>query len=282
MFKVSYEGDDVIVKVEYQGLPAVCEHYLVFGHDTTKSVNTQVAKLISLQKEIEDELDPGWSAIKAKGKRKVGESTSTQEDSRAEQEDESACPSGEILVPNIAGLEEMNKKLVEIAQLALPNDEALLKVVEKLGESTPGKHISKDRKEQSHQAIAAKSKSSCKGDTSERKKKKHVIRKIFFESMLRMSQSQSKNPVVFLGDFNAMRASGDYIATKIDRVLVNEAWLDVFPASTATFFPSNISDHSPAMVTVFDEVVSSKKPFKFFDFWAKHHDFLPVISQVWN
>ncbi|XP_028091363.1 uncharacterized protein LOC114291701 [Camellia sinensis] len=78
------------------------------------------------------------------------------------------------------------------------------------------------------------------------------------------------------------RTSGDYIASKIDRVLVNEAWLDAFPASFATFLPSGISDHSPAVVHISDKVTSFKKPFKYFDFWADHEDFSSVVSTIWN
>ncbi|KAL7215163.1 hypothetical protein ACSBR1_027345 [Camellia fascicularis] len=78
------------------------------------------------------------------------------------------------------------------------------------------------------------------------------------------------------------RDSGDYIATKIDRVLVNESWLDSFSASSAYFHPSSVSDHSPAVVTVSTDVVSFKKPFNFFDFWAQHDNFIPTVSEVWN
>ncbi|XP_028087316.1 uncharacterized protein LOC114288025 [Camellia sinensis] len=78
------------------------------------------------------------------------------------------------------------------------------------------------------------------------------------------------------------RDCGEYIATKIDRVLVNESWLDKFPNSTAIFLPSTISDHSPAVVTVSDAVSSYKKPFKFFNFWSKHKDFLSLVSNEWS
>ncbi|XP_028070654.1 uncharacterized protein LOC114273089 [Camellia sinensis] len=78
------------------------------------------------------------------------------------------------------------------------------------------------------------------------------------------------------------RTSGDYIASKIDRVLVNETWLDAFPASFATFLPSGISDHSAVVIYISDKVTSFKKPFKYFDFWADHEDFCSVVSTIWN
>ncbi|KAL7181457.1 hypothetical protein ACSBR1_040363 [Camellia fascicularis] len=144
--------------------------------------------------------------------------------------------------------------------------------------------------------------------------------------MLRLSLLSPATPLIFLGDFNAIRYSfenfggsynwnsekevfnsyilnaelvglsyggcqftwankrsrGDYIATKIDKALVNEPWLDHFPSSTAMFLPSGLSDHSPIVVTVSDKVLSFKNPFKYFDFWAKHEEFLPKVAQDWN
>ncbi|XP_028117450.1 uncharacterized protein LOC114315081 [Camellia sinensis] len=78
------------------------------------------------------------------------------------------------------------------------------------------------------------------------------------------------------------RADGDYIATKIDRVLVNEDWLVKYPESSASFLPSGISDHSPAVVNISETKTSFKKPFKYFDFWSKHPDFLNCVSATWD
>lgn len=62
------------------------------------------------------------------------------------------------------------------------------------------------------------------------------------------------------------RGEGDYISSKLDRVLVNESWLEFYPNSFANFLPSGVSDHSPAIVTLSPNLPSSKKPLKFFDF----------------
>ncbi|XP_028126071.1 uncharacterized protein LOC114322842 [Camellia sinensis] len=343
MFKVNCEGEKGIVKVEYQGLPPKCDHCVAFGHDTTKCVKTQVAQLISLQKKTDDNSDPGWNIVKANGKRKVGEpvldpkppevqagvdrvsheagqshppkpSLGVAEKSLADEimEVENRETVGESSVPNIEGFDDLQKELVEITKLALPNNAELIMKVENLMGTTPKK--SDPTKQQVKQATSTKGNSSGKGYKSQRKKHRNSL-------------SLSKVSLVLLGDFNAIRYgfekfggssvwfidkevfnshilqlklvdlsyggcqftwankrdSGDYIATKIDSVLVNESWLDSFPASSAYFFfPSCVSDHSPAVVTISAEVVSFKKPFKFFDFWAQHENFIPVVSEVWN
>ncbi|XP_028073153.1 uncharacterized protein LOC114275333 [Camellia sinensis] len=79
-FPVKCGEKQVIVKVEYQGLPSKCEHCLVFGHDTTKCVTTQVAKLVNLQKDTENNPNPGWSTVQAKEKRKMGDPDPREEE----------------------------------------------------------------------------------------------------------------------------------------------------------------------------------------------------------
>ncbi|KAL7181459.1 hypothetical protein ACSBR1_040365 [Camellia fascicularis] len=78
------------------------------------------------------------------------------------------------------------------------------------------------------------------------------------------------------------RGDRAYIGTKIDRVLVNEAWLDQFPESTASFLPSGISDHSPVVVNISVTRCSFKKPFKYFDFWSQRLEFLNTVSSTWD
>lgn len=79
------------------------------------------------------------------------------------------------------------------------------------------------------------------------------------------------------------KRSGDqFITSKIDRVLVNENWLNCYPNSSAMFLPAGISDHSPALVTIDPKGPNLRKPFKFFDFWADHADFIPIVNEVWR
>ncbi|XP_028073464.1 uncharacterized protein LOC114275670 isoform X2 [Camellia sinensis] len=176
MYNISCGGDHVVIHVEYQGLPAKCEHYLVFGHDTTKCVKTQVEKLVTLHKVNENEPEPGWSTIKSKGKRKVGENATGLEVELQQLEsegNEETCVAGqsvnnqqlaelaevstgedqistsngaepkdsggEISIPNLDGLNDMRKELAEIVQIALPKEAEILEKVEKWVESTPDK-----------------------------------------------------------------------------------------------------------------------------------------------
>ncbi|XP_030440998.1 uncharacterized protein LOC115663090 [Syzygium oleosum] len=68
---------------------------------------------------------------------------------------------------------------------------------------------------------------------------------------------------------------------KIDRVLINDLWNQLFSFSEATFLAPGISDHSPMVIKIFPPL-SSNKPFKFFNFWATHPKFLDLVAQAWD
>ncbi|XP_030473589.1 uncharacterized protein LOC115691153 [Syzygium oleosum] len=68
---------------------------------------------------------------------------------------------------------------------------------------------------------------------------------------------------------------------KIDRVLINDLWNQLFSFSEATFLAPGISDHSPMVIKNFPPL-SSNKPFKFFNFWATHPKYLDLVAQAWD
>ncbi|XP_030467298.1 uncharacterized protein LOC115686220 [Syzygium oleosum] len=68
---------------------------------------------------------------------------------------------------------------------------------------------------------------------------------------------------------------------KIDRVLTNASWSQIFSYLEANFPPPGISDHSPMVIKIVPPSTSNK-PFKFFNFWASHPTFLDLVTQVWD
>ncbi|KAL0329451.1 UNVERIFIED_CONTAM: hypothetical protein Sradi_4931800 [Sesamum radiatum] len=60
---------------------------------------------------------------------------------------------------------------------------------------------------------------------------------------------------------------------KLDRVLLNNDWLEAGFHCTAHFNPPGcLSDHSPGIVSIFDNPAPKPKPFRFFNMWADHPD----------
>ncbi|XP_074305161.1 uncharacterized protein LOC141640174 [Silene latifolia] len=68
---------------------------------------------------------------------------------------------------------------------------------------------------------------------------------------------------------------------RLDRVLVNPAWLAIFPASYALSLPPGLSDHSPLMVSVASDS-PVKRRFSFLNAWQDHPDYQSLIQSAWN
>ncbi|XP_038996334.1 uncharacterized protein LOC120120892 [Hibiscus syriacus] len=74
-----------------------------------------------------------------------------------------------------------------------------------------------------------------------------------------------------------------YLARKLDRLLINPPWASSFQGSFVEFLAPGPSDHSMAMVWTSKETQTNRpKPFKFFNFWTKHPNYLEVVQSSWQ
>ncbi|KAK4389648.1 putative mitochondrial protein [Sesamum angolense] len=70
---------------------------------------------------------------------------------------------------------------------------------------------------------------------------------------------------------------------KLDRVLYNNEWLEAGLLYNVHFSPPGcLSDHSPGIVSIIDPLASQPKPFRFFNMWADHQDFMATVENGWN
>ncbi|KAK6150890.1 hypothetical protein DH2020_015822 [Rehmannia glutinosa] len=130
-----------------------------------------------------------------------------------------------------------------------------------------------------------------------------------------------KNPWLLVGDFNSVLSSGDRkngaptrpfeikdfnnccstlglsdlpskghfftwtnnsVWSKLDRAMVDNDWLLDHPHSEAHFLPSGISDHSPCIVSMSLPSSIGKAPWRFFNMWTDHDDFIPLVQDNWQ
>ncbi|XP_028057938.1 uncharacterized protein LOC114261824 [Camellia sinensis] len=439
-FFLRCEDEVVEIKVEYQGLPAKCEHCRVFGHDTKKCVTAQVEKLTQMQKVTGVAIEDEWQHVKDKGKKKVRvpegdvqtvehtplppvetaakvvleeglnhvddplqllhkeiqglasalntvaeapfgleepvDEVDTEEEMLAAMVDKLSTPrkkarqQGETSRQNSSGKSSSQRKKKkgfnesskhkEVRNFVVKNDIKVMSLLELKIKSSNEKEIFgkvfsnwgflsnalTDSKatvwvcwdpnfcdiqclKMSNQYMFCKI-TLLEGDitffgTFVYDDNKHVLRVLLFKDILDLLVQSISSPFVCMGDFNVIRCpsekvggtiswsgakeefnkciqssdltnlfyigcqftwankrgDGAFIASKLNRVLVNETWLTKFPHSCASFLPSSISDHSPGLLDIDPNVKSLIKPFKFFDFWGDHEDFVPSVSGVW-
>ncbi|KAL0421047.1 UNVERIFIED_CONTAM: hypothetical protein Slati_3127600 [Sesamum latifolium] len=76
---------------------------------------------------------------------------------------------------------------------------------------------------------------------------------------------------------------GNPVWCKLDRVLLNNEWLEAGLHCGAHFSPPGcLSDHSPGIISLFDPLAPKPKLFHFFNMWADHSDFLATVENGWN
>ncbi|GKA86210.1 RNA-directed DNA polymerase, eukaryota, reverse transcriptase zinc-binding domain protein [Tanacetum coccineum] len=69
---------------------------------------------------------------------------------------------------------------------------------------------------------------------------------------------------------------------KLDRIMVNEAFIDKFQHAHGIFLPYMISDHSLMIVKIPNGVQKRKWSFRFSNFITDKKEFLPIVRSVWN
>ncbi|GFZ07066.1 hypothetical protein Acr_19g0000030 [Actinidia rufa] len=77
--------------------------------------------------------------------------------------------------------------------------------------------------------------------------------------------------------------SNNTVWSKLDRAMVNVKWGQEGLLAQVNFgLPGKFSDHSPCVITLFGDNDQGPRPFKFFNMWTKHEDFLNVVDSSWS
>ncbi|KAF7828452.1 reverse transcriptase [Senna tora] len=72
------------------------------------------------------------------------------------------------------------------------------------------------------------------------------------------------------------------VKEKIDRVLVSNEWMNLFPNMIAMALPALGLDHSPIITNLNPKPMKRAKEFKFEDYWMEHKDFTGILQQSWS
>ncbi|GJS20997.1 RNA-directed DNA polymerase, eukaryota, reverse transcriptase zinc-binding domain protein [Tanacetum coccineum] len=93
----------------------------------------------------------------------------------------------------------------------------------------------------------------------------------------------SGHPWALLGGFNVTLSPNEHsaggILKKLDRVMINECFIDKYPKAHAIFFPYLISDHCPALLIMPEGLVKQTKPFSFANHIADKQTFIQIAEE---
>ncbi|XP_020243178.1 uncharacterized protein LOC109821400 [Asparagus officinalis] len=135
-------------------------------------------------------------------------------------------------------------------------------------------------------------------------------RKELWADLIQIQEIIGNVPWLICGDFNAMIDKDDKLGgavlsdsdtrdfnnciedchleaearvwSRLDRALVNDQWITAYNSSYAEYLLPHFSDHSPGLISIYEDCLQGKKSFKFFKMWTKHADYLPTVSNVWE
>lgn len=71
------------------------------------------------------------------------------------------------------------------------------------------------------------------------------------------------------------------IACNLDKILVNDEWYELFLNSSVMVERMILSDHSPIMIKLGEEVNHKYKSFKHFNFWCSKPGYAEVVKKAW-
>lgn len=69
---------------------------------------------------------------------------------------------------------------------------------------------------------------------------------------------------------------------KLDRMLINNEWNVQFSDSVVEFMSPGVSDYCAIMVRRVENMEQPVKPFKFFNFWTSHSEFMEIVRASWQ
>ncbi|XP_048493226.1 uncharacterized protein LOC125493756 [Beta vulgaris subsp. vulgaris] len=103
-----------------------------------------------------------------------------------------------------------------------------------------------------------------------------------FRQCLRNCELQEQVTVGPFFTWSNKQEGCDRVFSRIDRVVVNEKWMEQYPNAETLFLPENISDHCPCLIKLDKRVINKPKPFRFFNMWTEATSFMERVQVGWE
>lgn len=72
------------------------------------------------------------------------------------------------------------------------------------------------------------------------------------------------------------------VQAKPDRIFVSTEWETVFPLANVACLAKEVSDHTPLLLDLGENLSRGKKKFRFEKWWIERDDFKKVVSKAWG
>ncbi|XP_074318694.1 uncharacterized protein LOC141655516 [Silene latifolia] len=72
------------------------------------------------------------------------------------------------------------------------------------------------------------------------------------------------------------------VFSRLDRVLVNDAWIRSNDNIYAHFYIEGVFDHTPCVIQEHSNTAKPRRSFKYYNMWSKVEDFKECVNQVWD
>ena len=70
--------------------------------------------------------------------------------------------------------------------------------------------------------------------------------------------------------------------SKLDRVMANSRWQDIYSSAEVCFQNEGEFDHSHALITVYPRDNTGVKPFRYFTMWKSAPQFMDIVKKGWS
>ncbi|XP_074298153.1 uncharacterized protein LOC141628972 [Silene latifolia] len=82
--------------------------------------------------------------------------------------------------------------------------------------------------------------------------------------------------------WNNKQGPDSLIYSRIDRLFINEEWLEQYPDSFAHFLPEGLFDHCPGLVHFEEERQRRGNSFKYYNMWSMAKEYKEVVIDGWS
>lgn len=72
------------------------------------------------------------------------------------------------------------------------------------------------------------------------------------------------------------------ILERLDRIVANYAWLNLYPEAYVHHLPRTHFDHCPLLLSLDKNLRKKSTIFRFKTMWLSHHEFSNLVNQIWH